>query len=327
MQEKDIREKLNQELEEMAPDMLSKILQTPIEPVKSEKELFGRNRPLFKEKKNYKQYFIAPAIVAVAACIVLAIMLWHPTMTPKNTNVAFNIIIDVNPSINIAIKQDGTIKEIVAENKDAKPIVKQVNEKIDENTDYKKAVKQVVKSLKKNGYLKKKKNAMLLSVVSEDKEKVKDQMTLIKTTTNQVLEEKEIRCKTLYQNCEINDKVEKVAKKNHVSVGKATLCIKLAEKENTSVKKMCKKNIDTLVKEVEKNVPLDLNKITIEDDLENFETESIPYETESFEESESNEWETIENMTEEEETGENISLPNEGESETIEVSVETPTSI
>ena len=35
MQEKDIREKLNKELEEMAPDMLQKILDTPIEPIKS----------------------------------------------------------------------------------------------------------------------------------------------------------------------------------------------------------------------------------------------------------------------------------------------------
>ena len=57
MQEKDIRQKLNQELEQMAPDMLNKILQTPIEPVKNERELFGRNKPLFKEKRDIRQYF------------------------------------------------------------------------------------------------------------------------------------------------------------------------------------------------------------------------------------------------------------------------------
>ena len=43
MQEKDIREKLNKELEEMAPDMLQKILDTQIEPIMSEKELFGKD--------------------------------------------------------------------------------------------------------------------------------------------------------------------------------------------------------------------------------------------------------------------------------------------
>ena len=43
MQEKDIREKLNQELEQMAPDILDKILNTPIEPISSEKELFGKD--------------------------------------------------------------------------------------------------------------------------------------------------------------------------------------------------------------------------------------------------------------------------------------------
>ena len=99
MQEKDIREKLNQELEEMAPDMLEKILSKPIEPVKNEKELFGRNKPLFKEKKNIKQYFIVPAMLAVAACLVMAVILMKPLFNVQNNNtkMAFSIIVDVNP--------------------------------------------------------------------------------------------------------------------------------------------------------------------------------------------------------------------------------------
>ncbi len=47
-------------------------------------------------------------------------------------------------------------------------------------------------------------------------------------------------------------KKKKVAKKNKVSEGKAALCIKIAKKEKVSVKKMCKKSIFILIKQVEK---------------------------------------------------------------------------
>lgn len=324
MQEKDIRQKLNQELEQMAPDMLNKILQTPIEPVKNERELFGRNKPLFKEKRDIRQYFIAPAIVAIAACIVIAVMILRPVTTPKNTNLAFQIIVDVNPSISIDVDKDGIVQKVSAGNKDAKKIVKQVREKLNKDTGYTEAVELVVKKLNKNGYLDKKKNAMLLSVVSNDREQVKEEARNVKSVTKQIIENKNIKCKTLYQNCDITDEVKKVSQKNDVSFGKAILCMKLAEKEKISVKKMCSQNIDTLIQKVEEVISVDLDYITMGDDLDSFETESILGETESVEETES-----FEEMTEETtgEQTEEMTTQDMEESESIEVSVEIPTSL
>lgn len=324
MQEKDIRQKLNQELEQMAPDMLNKILQTPIEPVKNERELFGRNKPLFKEKRDIRQYFIAPAIVAIAACIVIAVMILRPVTTPKNTNLAFQIIVDVNPSISIDVDKDGIVQKVSAGNKDAKKIVKQVREKLNKDTGYTEAVELVVKKLNKNGYLDKKKNAMLLSVVSNDREQVKEEARNVKSVTKQIIENRNIKCKTLYQNCDITDEVKKVSQKNDVSFGKAILCMKLAEKEKISVKKMCSQNIDILIQKVEEVISVDLDYITMGDDLDSFETESILGETESVEETES-----FEEMTEETkgEQTEEMTTQDMEESESIEVSVETPTSL
>ena len=132
MQEKDIREKLNQELEEMAPDMLEKILSKPIEPVKNEKELFGRNKPLFKEKKNIKRYFIVPAMLAVAACLVMAVILMKPLFNVQNNNtkMAFSIIVDVNPSVEIQVNKDGKVDRVLADNKDAKSMIREINGEI-----------------------------------------------------------------------------------------------------------------------------------------------------------------------------------------------------
>lgn len=267
MQEKDIREKLNQELEEMAPDMLEKILSKPIEPVKNEKELFGRNKPLFKEKKNIKQYFIVPAMLAVAACLVMAVILMKPLFNVQNDNtkMAFSIIVDVNPSVEIQVNKDGKVDRVVADNKDAKSMIREINGEIKKDYDYNDAMKVVIKNFKKNGYLKKKNSAMLVSLTNEKEDVPKEKLKEIKIETTKVLTDKKIKCKTVFQNCKIDGDVKKVAKKNDVSVGKASLCIKLAQKENTSVKKMCKKSIDTLVKKVEE-IKKDVNEDWIIDD-------------------------------------------------------------
>ena len=286
MQEKDIREKLNQELDEMAPDILNKILSQPIEPVKSEKELFGKNKPLFKEKKSIGKYFWAPAMAAVAACILIALMIIKPwALTPNSeANTAFNIVIDVNPSINIKVNKDGTVDEVEAGNKDAQKIVKKINKKIDKDTTYNKAVKLTIKQLKEQGYLKKDKNAMLLSVVSDDKDAFKETAREIKETAKKYKEKKDINCTTVYQNCEVNDKVLKVAEKNNVSVGKAAFCIKIAEKEKVDVDNICDKNIYTLIKEAQEAgtdiFEQDMNEYVLSAELDG-EIESITSESES----------------------------------------------
>ena len=295
MQEKDIREKLNQELEEMAPDMLSKILSTPIEPVQNEKELFGKDRPLFKEEKNWKQYLKVPAIATVAACFVALIIILYPLLgigIHEQQQVAFSIVIDVNPSISIDVNEDGSIHKIRAVNKDAKKIVKYVNSELKDEDDYKTAMKLVVKNLKTEGYLKKKKNAMLVSAIPVEKDNdVSKELKAVKRETKDVLEAKHIECKTVYQSVELDDKVQKVAEKNNVSVGKAALCMKLAKEEKVSVKKMCKKNIDNLIKKIEKtdnsivDSIVDVKpKIEQETDAEILDDESETMETENYEE-------------------------------------------
>lgn len=296
MQEKDIREKLNQELEEMAPDMLEKILSKLIEPVKNEKELFGRNKPLFKEKKNIKQYLIAPAMLAVAACLVMAVILMKPLFNVQNNNtkMAFSIIVDVNPSVEIQVNKDGKVDRVVADNKDAQSMIREINGEIKKDYDYNDAMKVVIKNFKKNGYLKKKNSAMLVSLTNEKEDVPKEKLKEIKVATTKVLADKEIKCKTVFQNCRIDGGVKKVAKKNKVSLGKASLCIKLAQKENTSVKKMCKKSIDTLVKKVEE-IKKDVNEDWIIDDALPDEPESETNTSEIIsDETETNEEETSE---------------------------------
>ena len=290
MQEKDIREKLNQELEQMAPDILDKILNTPIEPISSEKELFGKERPLFKDKKNWVQYFKVPAIAALAACFVALIILFYPmlgNMDSVNQKVAFSIVVDVNPSLCIDVNKDGSVKKIKAVNKDAKQIVNYVKSEMDEEDDYKAALNLVVKNLKKEGYLKKKNNAMLISAVGTENDDIAEPLKEVKKETHKALNARHIKCKAVYQKIKVNDKIKKIAEKNNVSVGKAALCMKLAKNEKVSVNKMCRKNIDKLVREIKKSNYSIIDSIVIIDtdaELPEEETaymsETATYETE-----------------------------------------------
>ena len=284
MQEKDIREKLNKELEEMAPDMLQKILDTPIEPIKSEKELFGKDRPLFKEKSNVIHYFKVPAIATlVAACFVALIMIMQPLFNfgGNQKQLAFSIVIDVNPSITIDVNDDGSVKKIKGGNKEGKAIANYTLSEMQDNDGYEKAINLVVKNLRKEGYLKKnKKNVMLVSAInksSDNKEEAKkldsEKLAQIKTETNEAIKIRKLKCKAVYQNVKVTKKIKKVATKNDVSLGKANLCIEISKEDNEKISTLCQSKISTLVDKSEhnKNIVIDTVEIAGED----FNTEPV----------------------------------------------------
>ncbi len=290
MQEKKIKEKINQELDSISPDILDKILLNPIEPVESENELFN-NEPLFENDTKREKYLWIPQVVGVAACLVivaiLSFMWFRPDVKTNNNPIiasSFNITIDVNPSFTIKVNKEGKVEKIQASNKDAKKIVEKLNKKISEDTTYEEAMKLVVSSLKKKGYLKKDKSAMLVSVVSENKKMGEEKLKDIKDYTKKLKKDKKVKCATIYQNCESNEKTRKIAKENNISEGKASLCIKLAKKEKTSVKKMCKKSIYKLVEKVEKTNIYTEKDIEIEDDENIIEEETTTYDDETVEE-------------------------------------------
>lgn len=269
MQEKDIKNKLNQELDKMAPDILENILSKPIEPIESEEELFN-NGPLFEKNIDKGKYLWIPQVIAVVACLVLVAVLssmwFKPNVTPTapepRAATAFVITIDVNPSITMNVREDNTVQSIKASNKDAGKIVKKVKKQLKDDTTYGEAMEMIVSRLKKKGYLKKEKSAMLVSVVSEDSASGETKLKEVKGYTKQIKKDKKVKCATIYQNCVSNDKTKKIAKKNKVSEGKAALCIKIAKEEKVSIKKMCKKSIYKLIKQLEKT------KIDVTPDIE-----------------------------------------------------------
>ncbi len=257
MQEKDIRKQLNQELAEVSPDILQKILAEPKVPLEKEEELLGKESGLFQKKESVRPYAWA---AFVAAVLVVAVLAFNFIQGPDNfggvqngginKQMAYSIVIDVNPSIRIDVNKDGKVIRIKNLNQDAKKIVASVNKQMTENMTYEEALKQVIFQLKQN-YFKKRKYAMLISVASKKEKNIRGKTSEIKQVTDKIKKEQKISSKTIYQKCVITKEVQKVAKQNRVSVGKAALCIKLAKKKKKTVENLCKEEISTLFDETE----------------------------------------------------------------------------
>ena len=236
MKEKDIKEILDDKFESMAPDLVNKICENKIEKIKDESELFGNDEPLFR--KNNKVIF-GGIVTAMVACIMIVIMV-------------FSIIVDVNPSITVQFNKEGCVEKIVAGNKDAKLIVKKLRNKLNEKSKCEDVMNGIIKEISNEGYLKKNKNSMLVTVVSDNAKTRKEVLNSVQYNTEKYEIDKEKKFKTIYQDIKVDKKVEKVAKKNNVSLGKAALCIKLAEAGKEDYNKLCRKSINTLAGEVEK---------------------------------------------------------------------------
>ena len=311
MQEKDMKKRLDQELSEVAPDILQNILAQPRVPITDEKELLGDDAPLFKERKVIRPWAWAGAVAAAVALIFVITSFFNLNNQqvqnpshPAQKQMAYSILIDVNPSIEIRVGKDGYVEKVKAGNDDAKPIVKKVNKKLGEKASYKEAMRLVVVQLNKK-YLKKKNSAMLVSVSADDEDAIKGKSKEIKKVTDGIKKDEKVKCKTLYQKCVVTKKVKKVSEKNHVSYGKAALCIKIADKKDGKVEKLCKKSIPQLLKKAQKD-----GVVNDDDDMEFDESFQAGMELETElesmeEESTSEDWleeETSEELDTEEET-------------------------
>ena len=202
-------------LEASAPDLLKQIQAKPVLLVNSEEELFSEiNRienknPETEDKKviniNFKWMGVVATVAAVLVCTIL--------LLPKNTaevQIAGNIIIDCNPSVNMEITNDLKVNSYYAVNDDGAEILKN----IDLEDDIDSAVNQVISALKTEGYLNTTADDVLISYCYKvDGKKFNEIKQMIEDT---VADDVNI----IYQSFKEDRAVSKNAEENNVSVGK-----------------------------------------------------------------------------------------------------------
>ncbi len=210
MNEHQINEKLKSAVNNTVPDVLGSVLQ--------QCEYSQGKVIRMTETKKSKNLFIKIASVAAAFAILAAAAI-GTVYYRQNNFVASRISLDVNPSVEIDINKNEKVLKVSPLNDDGKKIVGDMDFK---GTTLEVAVNALIGSMLKEGYIDELSNSILISVDNDDKQKGEELKRKLSELINQRLSDEKFEGAVLSQTV-TNDKVEKVAKENGISKGKAQL--------------------------------------------------------------------------------------------------------
>lgn len=290
--EKYIKDNLNQALDDIAPDILNKILVTErITEDNIDNDL--REEPLFLDETEHK--LSKRRRVSVFAAMVLALAMicaaFVPRLTVRSNRVYCSITVDINPSINLHMNKNGQVIKVDANNNDGTQIAKQISKNIAEDYYAEDAVNDVLLKLRDAGYLDKKNATMLIS--SDKSYKGSSQgISTVRNAINRIKNENNDNFVTVYQEYKQNKQVDKIAEDNDISVAKAAYCLKISEKTKESCDKLCKESIAKITKKIVDD-KVDLGEeIEIVEEIESFieEVESATEEKTEELSSDAEEW-------------------------------------
>jgi len=213
MSERRVKEKLYSAVEHNVPDVLDNILAQcdtrKGDGVMTEKK---RKNPIFK------------IATAMAAMLVLVVGIIGASQITGLNDVETVIAFDVNPSIEIEVYSRGQVIDVKALNEDAQIVVGTMKFR---NVDLEVAVNAIIGSMLKNGYLSVDQNSILVSVHSRNSEKAAALKETISTDITAILDGSNIEASVIVQEYERNEEVDKIAKENKISHGKAKLIARI----------------------------------------------------------------------------------------------------
>ena len=192
------------------------------------------------QKKNNTFTLIASMVAVFVAVVGLVVAL----NVFSGTKVAATVLIDVNPSIEIQVDEDGCVIKMIAKNSDAEAILEDMDF---EGSRLEVAVNAIVGSMLKNGYLSEIANSILVSVDCEDKEENDKLCEEITDNIEGALETQKFYASILCQDVEKDEEVVQIAKDNDISVGKAKLVKLIADNsEELTVEELSQLSINEL---------------------------------------------------------------------------------
>jgi len=204
MRNKDIEERLSQEIKSTTPDLLDELIN----------ELDIRNttttiKPRQAHRRSYKP--LLASILAVAMLIVFALV------KPPVTKAYAVIDLDVNPSIELSVDKNDKVLNVTGVNDEGKQILDDLKLV---GTDAYTASNAILGALVSKGYLTKTANAVLLSVRSTGDTKALE--TKLTEKMSAYLSSVKIATAIFTQNID-NDSLQKYANSKGISLGKAVL--------------------------------------------------------------------------------------------------------
>ena len=159
----------------------------------------------------------------IAAC--LAVMLLGGGLFYQRANAVASVVsLDVNPSIELKVNRSEKVLVCTPLNEDAKAILADMGNGADlEGAKLDVAVNAIVGSLVRNGYLSSISSAIMISVEDRDTARAEKLQRELTSTVDGVLQTSESRASVLTQTLTQDAGLERQARENSISTGKAAL--------------------------------------------------------------------------------------------------------
>ncbi len=219
MNNREMEKKIRQALEHAAPAGPEKL-----------SELLSRcdhqeGEPIMEQEKTKRviPLWVRLATAAAAVLVIGGGCLGGTLYYQRNLAVDSEIVLDVNPSIEIRLNAKEKVREVTAQNEDAVQILDGMDLK---GTDLKVAVNALLGSLVKHGYIDDLANSILVTVENDDSQRGEQLQIEIVEEINRILSAQSIDGAVLSQNLPktaSDDTLQAMADKYGISMGKASL--------------------------------------------------------------------------------------------------------
>jgi len=171
----------------------------------------------------------------IAACLCLALLGGGGSYYQSSMAVASIVSLDVNPSIEIEVNKKEQVLDCLPLNTEAQTVLADMDGGKDlKGAKLDVAVNAIIGALVKNGYLESISSAILISVEDDDMQRAARLQQHLTATVDDVLHERAAEASVLSQTVAKDAALEKKAKENSISTGKAAL-IEQVQQQNSEL--------------------------------------------------------------------------------------------
>ena len=219
MKREEIEKKLDTAVSGMIPeDMFKRI---------SENIVSEDTERMKKGMKKFSKGFVG---VAAAACVLLAVGVVGVPYYGNNYVPDSHVDIDVNPGVEIVTNKKNKVLEVQSTNQDGASVIDGMDLK---NTELKVAVNALIGSMVQKGYIQNDNTGILVTVRNNNEDKANQVKAEVLDDINVALSTNDIKARVMNQTAKNSMDVDKFAKENSISIGKAVFVLNLAAKDSS----------------------------------------------------------------------------------------------
>ena len=212
MTNEQMERRLASAVEKTAPDDVSGVLSRC-------EERKGTEKPMTVQKTTKRRW-----TTLVAACLALMLLGGGGLFYQQANAVASVVSLDVNPSIELRVNRDEKVLSCTPLNEDAKEILEDMGGGADlKGAKLDVAVNAIVGSLVRKGYLSEISSAIMISVEDKDSTRAEKLQRELTSAVDGVLRTNESKAAVLTQTVTQDAELERQARENSISTGKAAL--------------------------------------------------------------------------------------------------------